>query len=779
MEPQRGKERHVSNLPGTEDKQPPLATAALYALIEQAPDAIFVADRDGRYLYVNEAGYRMLGYAPGELVGMTILETVAPVHAERLERSRAAMLEGRTQTAEWLLRRKDGSPVPVEVNARILPDGQWQGFVRDISERHAHEAERSALFDEIAAERRRLKTLLDTLPLGLVFFESGGRISANRRAEELLGLSVAPQGGSAQYADRIFYPDGRRVPPDALAGPRVRRGETIIGEEYVIRRPDGSELPVLGSAAPIRDNEGTVVGGVGVFQDISERMRLEQSVRDNERLLKAVFDIIPVGIWIADRSQRVVSHNPAAERIWCGARHLEVARFGEFKGWWVDTGQPVGAEEWPLARAILNGDTCPGRLIRIQCHDGSFKTIIDAAAPLRDGNGNLAGAVAVNEDITALHEAQERLRASEELFRTVFDLLPVGLWIADRKGRVTRGNPAGHRIWQGAGQMGPEHYGRQQGWSIETGKPIAPEEWGIPRAIRRGEATPRDLIRIQCFDGSSKTVINWAAPIRSDSGEITGAVAVNEDITALHHTQEQLRTAVRDREDILAMVTHDLRSPLSAIMTLATTIGLKSHKLPGGAPVSAMADNLTEIARQMFGLVNDLLAVALVHSDHSVLKTTPTRSSALLEKAARVARPLFAREGIRFQVQAVGELPVIHVDADRVLRVFSNLLDNALKFTRAPGEVVLRAEAQSAGVRYCVANSGPPLSQAELDSMFQPFWQAGRGDQRGAGLGLAICRSIIEAHGGTIWAEPAAGQRVRICFFLPRVNPATFVAAEG
>jgi signal transduction histidine kinase len=92
--------------------------------------------------------------------------------------------------------------------------------------------------------------------------------------------------------------------------------------------------------------------------------------------------------------------------------------------------------------------------------------------------------------------------------------------------------------------------------------------------------------------------------------------------------------------------------------------------------------------------------------------------------------------------------------------------------------VVLRAEAQSASVRYCIANSGPPLSQAEIDSMFQPFWQAGRGDQRGTGLGLSICRAVVEAHGGTIWAEPAAGMRVRICFLLPCANPITFTPAQ-
>ena len=224
---------------------------------------------------------------------------------------------------------------------------------------------------------------------------------------------------------------------------------------------------------------------------------------------------------------------------------------------------------------------------------------------------------------------------------------------------------------------------------------------------------------------------------------------------------------MRDREEILALVTHDLRSPLSAIRTLAATVALKAQKLPGGEPVRAMADNMMEIARQMSALVNDLLSVAVVRTDGATLKLVPTRASALLDKAARAAQPLFAGHDIRFEAQAAGELPVVHVDPDRILRVFANLLDNARKFTERGGEVVLRAEALSAGVRYCVANSGPALPAKELQAMFQPFWQAGRGDVRGAGLGLAICRAIVEAHGGSIWAEAAEGKRVRICFLLP------------
>ena len=611
----------------------PFGESALQALIEQAPDGIFVADIEGRYIYVNEAGCRMVGYSRGELLGMKIEDTVISRDPSRLARAKAVMLEGRTESAEWTLRRKDGTGLPVEVNARILPSGQWHGFVRDVSERKAHETEREALFERIESERRRLQALVDTLPLAVLLFGPSGTVTGNRRVEDLLAMKLTPDTGSVQYAGRIFYPDGRPVPREQLVASRVMRGETVIGVEQLVRRPDGSQVPTLGSAAPIRDDEGHVTGGVAVFQDVSERMRLEQAVQANERLLL-----------------------------------------------------------------------------------------------------------------------------------TVFDLLPVGVCIADEQGRITRGNPAGRQIWRGPPDAGGEADGQFRGWWVDTGKPIAPEEWGIVRAVSHGETSRRELIRIQCFDGSFKTVINWATPLRSADGKIIGAVAVNEDITVLHQTQEKLRTAVRDREDILAVVTHDLRSPLNAITTLAATLQLKARALAGGEPVRAMAGTLVDIGRQMSGLVSDLLAVALARTDRSVLKIAPTDAGALLEQAAGAARPLFALDGIPFDVQAVGELPAIQVDSDRILRVFANLLDNARKFTVAPGEVTLRAEADASGVRCCVANSGPALSPKELESMFKPFWQAGRGDLRGAGLGLSICRSIIEAHGGSIWAEPVAGKRVRICF---------------
>ena len=743
--------------------------AQLRSLIELAPDGIFVADADGRYTFVNEAGCRMLGFSREEIVGKTIPDLLPPQDAARLERSRQEMLRGGSHTDEWSLRRKDGTWLPVEVSAKILPDGQWQGFVRDISERRAHEGEREALFREVESDRAWLRAMLDTLPLGVILYQPGRTLSFNATAERIIGMKLSPTAGSAQYAARVFYPDGTPVPPERLPSARaLEGGETLVGAEFVLHHDDGKRVRVLSSAAPIRDAGGAVSGGVCLLQDIGERIEAEARIRNKQRLLQGIFDILPVGVWIADASGRISANNPAAERIWRGARYVPVAEFGQYKGWWVDTGKPIAAEEWALARALTRGETLTGELVRIQCFDGSFKTIINSAAPLRDEGGRITGAIVVNEDITALHEAQEKQRASEQLLRTVIDLIPVGLWVADPDGRIKMANPAAERIWQGTRFVGPEQFHEYKAWWVETGETIAPEEWGLARAVRHGETSRGELIRIQCFDGSFKTVINWAAPIRSDAGEIVGAVAVNEDITSLQHTQDQLRAAVRDREEILATVAHDLRNPLSGIMMGAAVAERSASALAGGEPVRQLAASLVDMSRRMSGMVDDLLAVAVATvGGASMLKLAQVPASALVARAADAARPLLARERLELHVDVAGELPSVSADAERILRVFANLLDNALKFTSPPGRITLAAERTVGGVRFSVANSGEPLPPAELGAMFKPFWQAGR-DRRGAGLGLSICRSVVEAHGGSIWAEPAAGQRVRVCFVLPR-----------
>lgn len=758
------------------DQPPPpapahvLGDAEARSLLELAPDGIFMADVEGRYVYVNAAGARMLGRGKEEILGCSIMDFIHPQELPRLMRERASMLSGRPHVSEWRLRHKDGRWVDVEVTANIVAGGRWQGFARDISERKVQQADRKALFEEAERDRAWLHAVIDRLPLGVVLFEHDGRLTFNQRAEQLLGQSLSPDGGPGQYASRMFYPDGRPVPVEEFPSRQaLSRGQTVGPVDHVIRRADGSEVPILGSAAPILDAQGNILGAVGVFQDLSESMRLQRAVRENERLLEAVFELLPSGVCITDAGGRVIRGNRAGKDLWRGGP--DGPEQGTRKGWWVDSGKPIAPDEWPGVRALVRGESSKS-LVRIECFDGSSRTLFKYASPLRDERGRITGAVVVDEDITALYETQQKLQAGERMFRTVVDLLPVGVYIADQDGRIVLGNPAGQRIWEGIRHVGPEEFGEYKAWWVETGQALNPGDWAVTRAVRQGQTSRGELLRIQCFDGSFKTVINWAAPIRSDSGEITGAVALNEDVTGLYETQEQLRAAVRDREQILAVVAHDLRNPLSALALRAATAEAQAQRLAEAGPLRATTASMREIARGMSGLVDDLLAISVARSGHSMLKLTPIAPSAVVDRVAESAEPLYAAAGLQLVVEIASELPVVQVDIARIRRVFANLLDNALKFTDPGGRVLVRAEPAPGGVLFSVANSGAPLEPQELERLFQPFWQAGREDRRGAGLGLSICRSIIEAHGGSVWAEAAAGMRVRVVFMLPRAIPA-------
>jgi signal transduction histidine kinase len=237
---------------------------------------------------------------------------------------------------------------------------------------------------------------------------------------------------------------------------------------------------------------------------------------------------------------------------------------------------------------------------------------------------------------------------------------------------------------------------------------------------------------------------------------------------------------LQDREKTLAIVAHDLRSPLAALMVGASATERRAAQLPGAEPIRALAASLVETSDRMSGMVDDLLAISVsTGGGRSLLNIAPISAASLLERATGAARMLFESAGVELQIESAGALPELQVDSDRMLRVFTNLLDNALKFTAPSGRVVLRAEAQPGAVQFCVANTGPALSAEERERMFQPFWQAGRGERRGAGLGLSICRSIVQAHGGTIRAAPEAGMRVRICIALPRAEPGVAAAAPA
>lgn len=198
----------------------------------------------------------------------------------------------------------------------------------------------------------------------------------------------------------------------------------------------------LASFFPIPDSRGEV-DAIGCFViDVTAQKQAEAELRRSETMLSTVLSIMPVGVWITDPEGRIVRNNAAGEMIWQGKRLVAPADYGEYKGWWADSGKPIASEEWALARAIRNGESSIKELIEIECFDGTRKTILNSALPMHAANGQLLGAIAINEDISDVQRAKEEMRISRDFFEQTFNIAPLGMAIADKAGRYIKVNRA-------------------------------------------------------------------------------------------------------------------------------------------------------------------------------------------------------------------------------------------------------------------------------------------------------------------------------------------------
>ena len=379
-------------------------------------------------------------------------------------------------------------------------------------------------------------------------------------------------------------------------------------------------------------------------------------------------------------------------------------------------------------------------------------------------NDELAGGNNISVDLTE-REQTEALRASEERYRTLFDLGPVAVYSCDAAGVIQQFNRRAAELWgrePASGDTDERFCG-----SFKLFRPdgsFMPHEQSPMAEVVSGKlASVKDAeVHIERPDGSRVTVVVNIRPLKSAQREVAGAINCFYDITERKHTEEQLceyaaRVADSDRRksEFLAMLAHELRNPLATIRA-----GLQVQRLTGND--AQAANSVTELMERqvghLVGLVDDLLDVNRIGRGKIELRRARVELATVVNAAVETARSLIERRGHEL-ILAVPPEPIwLNADPLRLAQVVGNLLNNASKFTEHGGCIRLTVALQGGEAIIRVRDNGAGIAADQLPFVFDMFMQAEVAIERsgtGLGIGLALVKNLVELHGGTVEAHSA------------------------
>lgn len=770
-------------------------------IIELAMDGIFETGPDGRYTHVNPAGCKMLGYAREEIIGKTAFDLVADGDAARLKvELRKFRLRGKEAQliTEFGVKRKDGTILPAEVSVKALPDGRRISILRDLSYRKKAEA-------ALAASEQQFRSLVEGAYDSILIADSSGKIVlVNDQFRRKFGYDPAELVGQPV---EILLPEryrGRHVMSRRSYSRDPQPRPMGAGLELYARRKDGSEFPVDISLSPVKTRQGIQV--TAIIRDITERKRYE----DQQTFLADTTKVIDETMDYGERIQRIADAIVRKLADTCVIRLVEDGQLnfkavavagpaapdarligfqpkGPFSSSAViGSGKPVLIEDvereiFPnpdvdhdikdLARSL---DVKSYLIVPLCVSDKPVGTL--AMAMTRSGRRFSVDDMSFVEIVAnrcAVAVENARLYRDAQRARLVADNMPAMLAYWDNSQRCRYANRA-YLEWFG---VTPENL---------LGRPISEllgkelYEKNRPHIMNALEGKPQFFERDLVMRATGEVRHTNAMYIpESVAGKVLGFFVLVVDVTALKKAQlaatsakEKAEAAVKTREKVLAIVSHDLRNPLSSISLAAQVLSHAGHSDIDS--VHDYAQRILRSAGQMEMLIGDLLDFAKIQSG------TFSIEERLREKPAEVILPMVqnfrtqAEAGrLRLEADVPPDLPEIACDCNRVAQVLSNLLGNAVKFTPPGGSIRVSAEQAGGELLVSVADTGPGIPEDQLTKVFDMYWQAAATRKLGSGLGLAIAKGIVEAYGGKIWAESEPGRGARFSFTVPLATAAT------
>jgi signal transduction histidine kinase/ActR/RegA family two-component response regulator len=510
------------------------------------------------------------------------------------------------------------------------------------------------------------------------------------------------------------------------------------------------------------------------------------TLRAREAELTEAHRLAKFGTWYWDLRTGEIKTSDSIREIF----GREVPSFQEQRG------TLLSVEAWERVNAASREvtRTHKGFDLELQATHGSGRTIWvnSKCEAVRNKKNEVIALRGTMQDITERKAQEEALRKSERhaieaaqqaeaerrRLGAVLEATPVGIVVADANGAVLQSNAANKNLW-GDSQPSADSTNSHREWigwwadgSEKHGRRVEAHEWPMARALS-GKDAPRDIIEIEPFDAPAgrRIILISGAAIRDSEGKIIGGIVAQLDITDRVKAEEALRQADRRKDEFLAMLAHELRNPLAPISAAADLLGLGSLDDSGVKQVGAI---IARQARHMTGLVDDLLDVSRVTRGLVRLEMQRLEVKRFVSDAIEQVKPLVEARRHRLAVHMRHESASVLGDRKRLVQAMTNLLNNAAKFTPEGGEIGLTVEIDGGQVKLTVKDNGIGMSPDMVKRAFELFAQGERTPDRsqgGLGIGLALVKSLVELHDGSVAAYSegiGTGARFTVC--LPRLK---------
>ncbi len=764
----------------------------LTTLLETTSEEVVCLDQDWARVYANPAAARRLGCSPADLIGMRIEDPYSTDRKQELLSLLAVLpvvFRDAVERSTEYTRSIEGDDR--HYHARLIPELDEAGTVTTVT----IVTTETTLLKRTTQELIRTSGLLEAIAVG-----SDDMIAAEdqlfrfmyyndayiRECERLWGR--APSLGGSMIEALAPWPEEARRARELWS--RALAGESFTTTEEFGPAEEKRRIYQI-RFTPIRDAEQQIIGAVHVMRDVTAMVHTERALRKSEeryRLLNlSTHDVV----WDLDLLTDRIEWDGTVESVF-GLSRDELGRSASER---TDRIHPSDRKRVldGFRRAIDSGADSWSGEYRFLCHGGSWKVILDRGYIARRKDGTAYRMIGTMQDITERKDTQvalARARAAAEAERdrlgAVLELLPVSVFIANEHGQIVVTNKSVESIWGRAPHSSHDSYERDyKAWWVATGERIMSDDWAMSRALSRGETSVDEEIEIETTTGERRFILNYALPIRDAMGRITGAVAVNVDITDLKHAQRELQQAKEEAEranraksEFLAHMSHEIRTPISGIIgmveLLRSSVTDPEHLERLGL--------VSESAGALLAVVGDILDLSRIESGVVDLELENWESRSGLEAIVAPFRVMAAEKGLAVSV-AVGEnVPECFLgDGEKLAQVVRNLVSNAVKYTDH-GSVSIRLVTEDpdvrpevgtmVAIRLEVEDTGIGLSCDEYAAIFESFVRVQRSTGSrsvgGTGLGLTISNRLVRLMGGRIDVEsqPGVGSIFTVCLEL-------------